>query len=79
VAGVTWFTANLRSGACRNAHAGIKGSPTPYVTEAELVEIVRDLRALTGVEASAEMRVALNRLANRYIAMADHPTSALNA
>jgi hypothetical protein len=43
----------------------------PYVTEAELVEIVPDLRALAGVETSAEVRAALNRLADRYAAMAD--------
>ncbi len=42
-----------------------------YVTEAELVEIVPDLRALASVEASAEVRDALNRLADRYAAMAD--------
>ena len=42
-----------------------------YVTEAELVEIVPDLRALArGVETSAEVRAALIRLANRYAAMA---------
>jgi hypothetical protein len=41
-----------------------------YVTEAELVEIVPDLRAMATVEASAEVRAALNRLAERYSAMA---------
>jgi hypothetical protein len=41
-----------------------------YVTEAELVEIVPDLRALASVETSAEVRAALIRLANRYAAMA---------
>ena len=41
-----------------------------YVTEAELVEIVPDLRALARVETSAEVRAALIRLANRYAAMA---------
>ena len=41
-----------------------------YVTEAELVEIVPDLRALASVETSAEARAALIRLANRYAAMA---------
>jgi hypothetical protein len=40
------------------------------VTEAELVEIVPDLRALASVETSAEVRAALIRLANRYAAMA---------
>jgi hypothetical protein len=40
-----------------------------YVTEAELVEIVPDLRALASVETSAEVRAALIRLANRYAAM----------
>jgi hypothetical protein len=40
-----------------------------YVTEAELVEIVPDLRALASVETSAEVRAALNRLADRYAAM----------
>jgi hypothetical protein len=50
-----------------------------YVTEAELVEIVPDLRAMASIEASPEVRAALNRLADRYAAMADQPTSALNA
>jgi hypothetical protein len=42
-----------------------------YVTEAELVEIVPDLRALASVETSEEVRSALIRLADRYAAMAD--------
>jgi hypothetical protein len=42
-----------------------------YVTEAELVEIVPDLRALATVETSAEVRAALTRLADRYAAMAE--------
>jgi hypothetical protein len=42
----------------------------PNVTQAELVEIVPDLRALASVETSAEVRAALIRLANRYAAMA---------
>jgi hypothetical protein len=42
-----------------------------YVTEAELVEIVPDLRALASVETSVEVRAALIRLADRYAAMAD--------
>lgn len=42
----------------------------PYVTQAELVEIVPDLRAMALVEASTEVRAALNRLADRYAAMA---------
>ena len=42
----------------------------PYVTQAELVEIVPDLRAMATVEASVEVRAALNRLAERYAAMA---------
>jgi hypothetical protein len=42
----------------------------PYVTQAELVEIVPDLRAMATVEASNEVRAALNRLADRYAAMA---------
>jgi hypothetical protein len=46
-----------------------------YVTEAELVEIVPDLRAMAIVEASAEVRDALNRLADRYAAMADDAMS----
>jgi hypothetical protein len=46
-----------------------------YVTEPELVEIVPDLRALASVETSAEVRVALVRLANRYAAMARLPES----
>jgi hypothetical protein len=42
-----------------------------YVTAAELVEIVPDLRAMARVETSTEVCAALNRLANRYAAMAD--------
>jgi hypothetical protein len=41
-----------------------------YVTPAELVEIVPDLRAMASIEASADVRAALNRLADRYAAMA---------
>jgi hypothetical protein len=41
-----------------------------YVTQAELVEMVPDLRAMAIVETSAEVRAALNRLADRYAAMA---------
>jgi hypothetical protein len=40
------------------------------VTEAELVEIVPDLRAMARSETSAEVRDAMNRLADRYAAMA---------
>ncbi len=43
----------------------------PYVTAAELIEIVPDLRAMARVETSAEVRAALIRLADRYAAMAD--------
>jgi hypothetical protein len=39
-------------------------------TEAELVEIMPDLRALASAETSAEVRAALIRSANRYAAMA---------
>jgi hypothetical protein len=42
----------------------------PYVTDAELLEIVPDLRALASVEVVAEVRAALIRLADRYAAMA---------
>jgi len=48
----------------------------PYVvTLAELLEIVPDLRAMASVEVSDEVRAALNRLADRYAAMAGskHP------
>jgi hypothetical protein len=41
-----------------------------YVTDAELVEIVPDLRALASVETLEEVRAALTRLADRYAAMA---------
>ncbi len=51
----------------------------PYVTDAELVEIVPDLRALAAVETAAEVRAALIRLADRYAALADYPISALAA
>jgi hypothetical protein len=50
-----------------------------HVTAAELIEIVPDLRALASVETSAEVRAALDRLADRYAAMADECTSSLNA
>jgi hypothetical protein len=50
-----------------------------YVTEAELVEIVPDLRAMASVEASAEVRDALHRLADRYAAMADDAISSFSA
>jgi hypothetical protein len=40
------------------------------VTQAELVEMVPGLRALACVETSTEVRAALNRLAERYAAMA---------
>jgi hypothetical protein len=46
-------------------------SPMSYVTDAELVEIVPDLRAMASIELSAEVRAALTRLADRYAAMAD--------
>jgi hypothetical protein len=42
-----------------------------HVTQAELVEIVPDLRELARVETSAEVCAALNRLADRYAAMAE--------
>jgi hypothetical protein len=48
-----------------------RGTPMSYVTDAELVEIVPDLRAMARVEAVAEVRAALTRLADRYAAMAD--------
>jgi len=41
-----------------------------HVTDAELVEIVPDLRAMARVETSAEVRAALIRLADRYAALA---------
>jgi hypothetical protein len=41
-----------------------------YVTEADFVEIVPELRALASVETSAEVRAALILLSNRYAAMA---------
>jgi hypothetical protein len=44
--------------------------PMPYLTDAELAEIVPDLRAMAAIEASAEVRDAANRLAERYTAMA---------
>jgi hypothetical protein len=42
----------------------------PYVTQAELVEIVPDLRAMARVETSEEVCAALNRLGDLYAAMA---------
>jgi hypothetical protein len=49
---------------------GVYRRAMPHVTQAELVEIVPALRAMANVEASAEVRAALNRLADRYAAMA---------
>ena len=49
----------------------------PYLTDAELAEIVPDLPALAAVEASAEVRAALTLLADRFAAMVDHPISPL--
>ena len=42
----------------------------PYVTEAELAEIVPDLRALAEAETCPDVRAALTRLAERYSSMA---------
>jgi hypothetical protein len=40
-----------------------------YITAAELIEIVPDLRAMAKAEASDDVRAALIRLADRYAAM----------
>ena len=40
----------------------------PYVTQAQLIEIVPELRAMAMVAVSADARAALNRLADRYTA-----------
>jgi hypothetical protein len=45
----------------------------PYVTQAELIEIVPDLRAAAANETSAEVRAALLRLADRYTRMTTEP------
>jgi hypothetical protein len=42
----------------------------PYLTDAELVEIVPGLRAWASVETTPEVRFAMIRLADRYAAMA---------
>ena len=60
--GVAWLTANIGSGVYQEAMSN--------VTQAELVEMVPGLRALASVETSTEVRAALNRLAERYAAMA---------
>jgi len=52
-----------------------------YVTEAELIEIVPDLRALASAETCPDVRAALTRLADRYAAMAagsENPLPATN-
>ena len=59
---VSWITAGIKL----SAYIGVM----PYVTQAELVEIVPDLRAMAITEVSTEVRAALNRLADRYAAMA---------
>jgi (p)ppGpp synthase/HD superfamily hydrolase len=46
-----------------------------HVTDAELVEIVPELRALALVETSADVRAALIRLADRYAALAEIQSS----
>jgi hypothetical protein len=61
-AAVSWITAGIML----SAYIGVM----PYVTQAELVEIVPDLRAMAIAEVSTEARAALNRLADRYAAMA---------
>jgi predicted DNA-binding transcriptional regulator YafY len=60
--GVAWLTANGGS--------GVYQEPMSNVTQTELVEMVPGLRALARVETSTEVRAALNRLAERYAAMA---------
>jgi hypothetical protein len=39
------------------------------VTQTELLEIVPELRAMAAVETAEKVREALNRLAERYVAM----------
>jgi hypothetical protein len=68
--GVIWFTANVRPIRYTGRQSREKQAMS-YVTQAELVEIVPDLRAMALVETSADVRAALNRLADRYAAMAD--------
>ena len=46
-----------------------------HVTDAELVEIVPELRALALVETSTDVRAALIRLADRYAALAEIQSS----
>jgi len=81
--GVTWFTANTSSGSYTEAiNTPVQEHVMSHVTDAELVEIVPDLRALALVETSAEVRAALTRLADRYAAMAvgfQHPAQAATA
>jgi hypothetical protein len=48
-----------------------------YISPAELIEIVPDLRALASTETSEEVRAALIRLADRYAAMATENHDAL--
>jgi hypothetical protein len=59
---VNWITGSIWSGLYREVMS--------HVTQAELVEIVPDLRAMACVETSAEVCAALIRLADRYAAMA---------
>jgi hypothetical protein len=46
-----------------------------HVTEAELIEIVPDLRVLASNETCPDVRAALTRLADRYAAMATGDSS----
>jgi hypothetical protein len=70
---VGWFTANIFAVAYSGAHNSTEEEPMSFITQAELVEIVPDLRAMASVEASVEVRAALTRLADRYAAMAVDP------
>jgi hypothetical protein len=59
---VSWITARIPP--------SIYDRVMPYVTQVDLVELEPNLRAMATVEESDEVRAALNRLADRYSAMA---------
>nr|WP_294502138.1 hypothetical protein [uncultured Rhodopila sp.] len=44
-----------------------------YISDVELIEIVPDLRAMARTETVPEVRAALDRLADRYAALAAEP------
>ncbi len=53
----------------RMSGQALTGDVMSYITDAELAEIVPDLRAMASIEVAAEVRAAMIRLADRYAAL----------